>query len=727
MNRPIPVALSVLTLTLLAAFPAQAQTAPGTGQTDTASLPRVEVSAEKDKGYVVKDSSAGTKTDTPLMETPLSIQVIPQQVLQDQKVTTLDQALTNVSGVRSQNLGAAAEQIWLRGFPTYTTFRNGFRIDVSAGSGTLAMTNVDELEVLKGPAAILYGRVEPGGIVNIVTKQPQSTPAYSIEQSVGSWDHYVTNVDATGPINDDKSVLYRINGSFDKSASWRDQVHNERLFIAPTLQWKISPQTQIKLEAEMGHNPMTFDAFQQAPYDAATNQIIWLPRDRNLTNAPITIDNTHLGLDWSHQFNDDWSIKHQIVHNKAHDFGMPYYVAAFNQTGSAWTVDRNLISFPYIDTQTDATILDLTGHFETAGMKHTLLLGADYYRFKPSYIQSMSSTFSTTDAFNPAPPSGLVIDPTMYAQVDSTTNNLGVYVQDQVKLTRQWQALLGFRYQKVDRVGQSKSGTGFGGNDQFVADLPQHDSATTPRFGVLWQPRDSLSLYANYAENFGANNGRDWQGQALQPESAKQKEIGAKSQFFDGKLTSTVALFELAKTNVAVCDLIHDPLCQAGVMMTIGEIRSRGLESDLQGEIQPGWDVTASYTYTDIIVSKSTPGSGYVQGNRMANVPRNMLNLWSTYELKGEALHGWKIGGGLAAYSFSTDSSNKFNSPGYAVFNAMTSYEFKTSNRHSVTAQLNINNLLNRQYLNQLTAWGNTAGFTYGTPRSAMASLKIEF
>jgi iron complex outermembrane receptor protein len=472
---------------------------------------------------------------------------------------------------------------------------------------------------------------------------------------------------------------------------------------------------------------MTFDSFQQAPYDAATKKIVWLPRNQNLTNAPLTIDNTHIGLDWSHQFNDDWSIKHQIVHNKAHVTGSPYYAIAFNQNGSAWTVDRALISFPYIDTQTDATILDLTGHFDTGGMKHTLLLGADYYRFKPSYVQYMSSTVSTTDVFNPAAPSGLLTDPTMYAQADSTAKNLGVYVQDQVKLTKQWQALLGFRYQKVDRVGQSKLGTGFGGNDQFVADLAQHDSAVTPRYGVLWQPQDTLSFYANYAENFGANNGRDWQGKALKPESAKQKEIGAKSQLLDGKLTSTLALFELAKTHVSVCDLVHDPLCQSGIMMTIGEIRSRGTEFDIQGEVQPGWDLTASYTYTDIIISKSTPGSGYVQGNRMANVPRNMVNLWSTYELKGESLRGWKIGGGVTAYSSATDGSNTFNTPGYSVFNAMTSYEFKTSKNYKVTAQLNISNLLNRQYFNQLTAWGNTASFTYGTPRSFVASVKVDF
>ena len=158
----------------------------------------------QEQSYTVPVASTGTKTDTPIMETPLNIQVVPQQVLQDQNATTLEQALKNVSGVKSSSNYGLQEYIYLRGFLTTTTFRNGFRIDDSLGNGLRSMTNVDSVEVLKGPAAFLYGRVEPGGVVNLVTKQPQATPYYSLEQQVGSWDHYLTNLDATGPVNQDK-------------------------------------------------------------------------------------------------------------------------------------------------------------------------------------------------------------------------------------------------------------------------------------------------------------------------------------------------------------------------------------------------------------------------------------------------------------------------------------------------------------------------------------------
>jgi len=202
MNHHIPATLSALALALITAFPSAAQTAPAAPAAPasapdkpTQELQRVEIFGQAAKPYTVKDASTGTKTDTPIMQTPLSIQTVPQQVLQDQNATILDQALTNVSGVKSSNGTGLQESIYLRGFMTTTTFRNGFRIDDSLGNGLRTLTNVNSIEVLKGPAAILYGRVEPGGVVNLVTEQPQIAPYYLLEQQIGSWNHYLTNLD----------------------------------------------------------------------------------------------------------------------------------------------------------------------------------------------------------------------------------------------------------------------------------------------------------------------------------------------------------------------------------------------------------------------------------------------------------------------------------------------------------------------------------------------------
>ncbi len=681
-------------------------------------LPTITITGAADQGYAASQAGTGTKTDTPLMETPLSIQVIPQQILEDQKVIILDQALKNVSGVRPDNTRGAGEQLYLRGFPTSTTFLDGFRIDDNYGIGLRTMTNVESIEVLKGPGAILYGRVEPGGIVNIVTKQPQASPYYSIEQSVGSWNQYLTNLDATGPLNQDKSVLYRVNVSSMDNHSWRDGIQERKLFIAPTLEFHLSPQTQVSLEAQLTKDPNVYDSVQAVPYDDVNKQFIWLPRNQNLAAGPLDgLDTTFLKLAWTHRFNDDWSIKHQIVQHDVKVYSDPYFTSdsGFYQVGTTWMLDRT-VSVVDAHFKTTATILDITGHFQTGPLQHTLLLGGDFYRYDAFLKNIYSSTHSTTTAFNPAPPDGLVAD-TQYSY-GSITDNTGLYLQDQIKFAHGFHLLAGLRYQKVVRTGSFTDASG------TTPDDPQRDTATTPRFGLLWQASNNLSIYANYAENFGANNGRDWQHQPLPPQSAKQHEIGAKLQLWGGKLTASLALFELTKTNLQTDDLAHKggPGCEFGCSVAIGEVRSRGPEFDIQGEIAPGWNVIATYTNTDIHITKSNNGD---QGLRLPNVPRNMASFWATHEFKSELLQGWTIGGGVTWRDSATDSTNTFDTPGYSVFDAMASYKFKTGPYKS-HLQLNINNLFDKKYYTDLSISGNTASLIYGTPRSATLSYKVE-
>jgi iron complex outermembrane receptor protein len=502
--------------------------------TQAAELEEVSITGEREQGYAPKAATTGTKTDTPVMETPLSIQVVPQQVLQDQNATTLEQALKNVSGVRATTNAGLQEALYLRGFLTATTFRNGFRVDDALGEGVRSLTNVESVEVLKGPAAILYGRVEPGGVVNIVTRQPQATPYYSAEQQAGSWDHYLTNLDATGPITEGKSLLYRANLSYEKANSWRDDVSNERLFIAPSLLWKPGAGTQVMLDVEYDHHLFTYDAAQNLPFDTTTSQYVWLPRNQNLAaGEPVLADTSHVGLTFSQQLGEAWSGKLQLVRHEAKSSYDPfYYVAGFTQVDpTSWTVDRVRSAGDGGDT-TWASILDLTGHLDTAGIKHTLLLGADFYRQEVHLHAGYSTGLpSTTDAFNPAPPSGLIIDPATLMTYDSTTDNLGVYVQDQVALPHRVHVLAGLRYQKVTRKGSITDATG-----TTTPDPDQADHAVTPRVGVLWQAAAWLNPYGNYAQNFGANTGRDWQGKPLPPESAQQWEVGAKSELFGGAL-----------------------------------------------------------------------------------------------------------------------------------------------------------------------------------------------
>ena len=348
--------------------------------------------------YVQPDATSGTKTDTPIMETPLNVQVITQQVLRDQQVIRLDQALKNVSGVTtvgnagtSTGKGGFEQVIFLRGFESQTYFRDGFRLQ--QGSTSREMANVESVEILKGSAAILYGLVEPGGMVNVITKKPLATPYYAFNQQFGSYDLYRTQIDATGPVPKNKDLLYRLNLSYENSGSFREFVYTKDIFVAPVLTWNISPQTQATVEMEYSHKNLGLDGsfVPIVPVGAGgASRFLNIPRSRNYGEpSPSTTDTLYAGFNWSHEFNDNWKIKHRAAAN-IQSIKQPRFVVAIQNDDI--NTGRTLLQQD-IDYDTYSTNLDLTGKFDTWGLKHTLLIGGDYY-----HLSTRSSfAFAITD------------------------------------------------------------------------------------------------------------------------------------------------------------------------------------------------------------------------------------------------------------------------------------------------------------------------------------------
>lgn len=751
-NRHNPAALTTLAIALLVAFPVWSQTGPS-APISAMSAPidpnpepqRVEVTGRAINGYAVTNASVGTKSDTPLIELPVSVQVVTQQLLKDQNAVSLDQALGNVAGVRASNIGWA-ENIYLRGFSTSTYFRDGFRIDDPSGlGGLLTLSNVDSIEVLKGPGAILFGRVEPGGVVNLVTKQPQSASAQSLELSLGSWNHRSLNVDSTGPLDDDKKLLYRINASFEKSGLWVDNVSDQKVFVAPSLSWRVGNRTTVTFEASYLRARAT--EYQQAvvPYDTVSHSYQWGPRNANPTPFYFNPNTTFAGMSWSHDFGNDWTLRHKISHNRQ-DFSTPQILSeAFGPlslVNGVWTVglgSARLSGF----TQSDGTVVDLTGHFTTGSARHTLLVGADHYRttaYYDSHYSNPSGPFITVPLFSStvASASSIPLDPDTYHATQTLTRSTGVYAQDQVKLPYDIDLLAGMRYQDVSTSGYANSGANLGGTGVPTPDTPTHETALTPRAGVLWQPTEHASVYASYAKSFGATNasaGTDWQGRPLAPESAKQYEVGVKAESADRKSSLSLALFDLTKTNVVAPDPAH-PNGNGGFFpTTVGQIASRGIELTLQGELAPGWDVLAAYTHDHAYVKIGT--SSYRQGSDMPYVPKDMLRLFGTYKIPQTWLAGLRLGGGLSWQgaaagdymdpSTSETDTSTIRSPSYLVFDAMASCDFRLANRKA-SAQLNVKNVFNRRYYTDAFMFVEPWGYvTHGAPRSVNASLKIEF
>ncbi|NOT21732.1 MAG: TonB-dependent siderophore receptor [Nitrospiraceae bacterium] len=673
------------------------------------------------ESYVVPNATSGTKTNTPIMDTPLNVQVIAQQVLKDQQVITLDQALKNVSGVTTNTTnnfaGNLTQSILLRGFASQTFFRNGFRLQ--EGAASRAMANVESIEVLKGPAAILYGLVEPGGMINVLTKQPLATPYYSLNQQFGSYDFYRTTMDATGPLTKDDTLLYRLNVSYQNSGSFRDFVDKKDIFLAPVLKWNIGPRTQATFEFEYNHQKSGLD-FGFVPL--LDGKILNIPRSRNYgERTPVTTQTFFGGVNWSHQFTNDWSIKHSVSVNQQ-SVKQPSLVFPFDVTSGS--VSRLLQSF---DTKfnTYSTNVDLIGHFDTVGFRHTLLIGGDYYRLDTITSVTLGDV-STIDLFNPVHPGTPFSGPLQpLAQNANRTDQYSFYIQDQIQLPYNIHVMGGFRYQHLrqnnnEEISQSSN-------------TAAHD-AVTPRVGVVWRPQQWLSLYGNYAENFGPNDpfAVIFPGTLPPPTSAKQYEGGIKTEFFGGRLRATLAYYDLTKTNIATRDPLHPTFS-----IVTGAARSRGPELDINGEILPGWNVIATYANTEARITRSNDDSASSPtsvGSRFFNVPRNTGSVWTTYEVLTGELRGMKIGGGVTMRDGQPGCCDKpaASIPGYALVDLLAAYS-RTVGQSTVTAQLNVYNLLDQHYFSGLTTNGvGLNGLTgayadFGQPRMFIGSIKIQY
>lgn len=670
--------------------------------------------------YNRANATAGTKTDTPIMETPMSVQVIPKQVLKDQQAVRIKDALKNVSGVFWAT-DPMYEGFQMRGFVSdgsTTVYRNGLRIRRAQHE----VANLEQLEVVKGPAAAMYGRIEPGGLINVVTKKPLDTPYYSLEQQFGSYDLYRTTADATGPINKDRSLLYRLNLAYQNNNLFIDKMDQERVFFAPSLSWKPSDRTEVNLNLEYQYDTRTsytgLPVLGNRPANVPVSRFYGFGSD----NETSVFDKLLIGFDWSHQFNDDWKIQHRF-----HYYNLDYQInnsSFFNgpvNPANNRTATRSVTTRPIDVTDTYATNIDLTGKFNVLGTQHQALAGFDYF-----WEKAESQGF----AGNPAPAAyRTVVDifNPIYGQVPlATANNFnsfstltqywyGTYFQDQITLFDKLHIMGGGRYDWATRSSGSSNASivTAQGNQSEV-----QNEKFSPRVGLVYQPWPWLALYGNYVESLGgANTTLSSSGKPLDSETAQQHEVGFKTELFDKKMRTTVAFYELTKQNVATADPANPRFA-----IQTGEARSRGIEMDVSGQVTDGLNLIATYAYTDTEITKDNRGD---QGHRFWNVPRNSGSFWAKYAVQEPFLRGLSFGAG--AYLIGQREGNNANTwqmPGYVRVDALLGYAWKVGHS-TVTTQLNVNNLLDKT-IYETSAFG---GFLAqpGAPRTFMGSIRVEF
>jgi iron complex outermembrane receptor protein len=669
-------------------------------------------------GYRPASSAPATlKTDTPLMQTPMSVQVVTRQTMDDQQAISLrDAVVSNVSGVTLTP--SFFDVIKVRGFNTFgSTYKNGLQEYRYRYYDT---TNLQSIDVLKGPAAMLFGRMEPGGIVNMVVKRPLETPYYSIEQQLGSYGLTRTTVDATGPVTEDKSVLYRFNGEFYRTDSYRDFVNDRNVLIAPTISFHPIEQFRMNIDFEYQNRAWVddypvFPAFAGGPAN--------LPRSRYLQPTSLYKDNfdkKRIAYDWTYDFLPGWSLTNRLSYSNVGLQTNNTFPLGFN--AATGVLNRNLTVNPGFTDKSFATNLDLKGRFSTGPLAHSILVGFDHFNyFTPVY-----------PGFQP-PGSALNVYAPDYSQLESYYRNpsfvvtgsrwFGVYGQDMISfLDDRVHVLLGGRYDWAE-TASNRSRTS--PEMALATYTTAYNQGFSPRVGVVYQPLPWLSLYGNFTQSLGANQ-TTTQNIPLPPQRGEQYEGGVKAELFDARLLLTMAYFDITKTNVPVTDPNN-----AANTLTIGKARSQGFEFDLTGRIDDNWSVIANYTHDDVrtIVGTATdPNTAYsrqiaVAGSILPGSPRNYGNLWIKYDAEGP-LRGLSVAGGVNVSADQLgDTANSFVLPAYALVNGMIAYTTKIAG-YNVTAQLNVRNI------GDVTYYPSAASrvlIQTGTPRTFLGSLRVEF
>lgn len=695
---------------------------------ETVHLDEVSViEKRRDDSYYAPVANTATKTDTPLMETPVAIQVVPIAVIDDQQVINIKQAARNVSSVMPSAYQFYEAYI-IRGFDTGTNvYRNGLRQPSFADQ---QVANVEQVEILKGPAAVLYGRVEPGGLVNIVTKKPMAVPYYSVQQQVGSWDFYRTTIDATGPITEDGSLLYRVNAAYQTNHSFVDYLDNKNYFVAPSLTWRPSDKFEFNLDLEFQRKEYVHFGTNGGGIPAIGNRPADLNRSTYIGNPSISVNHPnkqnrdYLGFDWGYKFNDNWSLKHRIGYTDV-DYTTHYAGSrAFNERTGVLTQS---LQGAFQNRRSIGTNLDLTGKFQTGDIQHNVLLGMDYFRLKQYYYGlGLGSTVVPIVPINVFEPSY----PDISSVVDSTPDDSyfvrkeywrGFYFQDQMKLGEKWHVLLGGRFDDANTGTGNDSVIGSSVSNAWNKLAMRYDSAFSPRVGLLYQPIPPISLYGNYVESFGANNGISASGASFDPQKATQNELGIKTEMFGGKLTATLAAYEITKTNI----LTRDPN-NTNFSIPIGEARSRGIEFDIAGKINDHWSVIGNMALTSTEVTKDNSAVS-IQGNRLPGVPLRSGSLWATYDDTTDH-RGFRYGAGVFVVDQREgDTRSTFQLPGYARVDAFLAYKFKALGTRNATAQINVNNLFDKKYFDHGGSGNTRLNTYYGEPLNIMGSLRLDF
>lgn len=701
-QRQAPLRLSLLTLALMSAA-AHADEAPRDD------IEHIAISAQR----------LPFRGDAPLNSLPQAVNVVEASQLASQGISTFQDSIDLSSGISRQNsLGGMWDSFAIRGFSGDENLPGGYLINgYSAGrgySGRRDTVNIQSIEVLKGPGSALYGRSEPGGTINIITKKPQYAPEGYLQLSLGSYDHYRAEVDYTNAIN--QQAAFRVTGAYEDNGSFRDTVKSKKWFFSPSLNYQLSERTTLNYELELLQQKIPFDrgvAVQNNDFAAVDIHTFY----GEPSDGPMQIDAQGHQLSLNHELANNWLLIAGVGYR---DSRLKGYSTEADLSGSRQLLNQDGHTLSRQRRYRDYQAEDLSARVELSGsaswlVTHHLLMGIDGYRYQLDSEQQHWRVTAGDDSYSVEwhhPEYGQIAPPLTLTQNDREQQRAyGIYLQDQLDLSEHWKALLGVRF---DHFSQTID------NHMLLTGSRQHQDQLNPRAGLVYQASEDISWYVSYAEGFRPNTGRDINNQAFDPESSKSIEAGVKFALFEGSLSGTLALFNAEKSNI----LAADPL-NAGYTAALGEAKSQGLELDANLWLSDSTQLAVAYAYTDAqtknAVTNADWGIDIPAGSPLVNIPKHKLNLTLTQELpllSDSATVG--VNATYVAERLGDTVTPSYQLPSYTLVRVFANQPL---GRHW-QLHLSIDNLLNKTYFasSYSPLWTQP-----GEPRSATLSIKYLF
>ncbi|MGE8478788.1 MAG: TonB-dependent siderophore receptor [Pseudomonas shirazensis] len=668
-------------------------------------------------GYVAKRTTVGTKTDTPINEIPQSISVITRDEMDQRGVQDFNAAVAYTPGIRALDYagGQGAPDIFLRGFRAFNLFglyQDGLRTGFNQYDTNFETFGLERVDVVKGPASVLFGQMAPGGVVNMTSKRPQETPIRHLEVQYGSFDRRQLGLDVGDQLDNDGTLFGRLVLLQRESDTQVRHAPDDRTYVAPSLTWKPDDANTLTLlgsysKSRTGGSEQSFPLIgtvRKSPYGHIDSDT-----DLGWKGSYYHSENTVIGVQYEHQFDNGWKLQQNLRYmhsNVGYLSSGPDVV--LNADGR--TQDIGLQLRPK---NSDTFLIDnhLQGLVDTGPLQHILLAGLDYSHYKARETRRNGDPdpeVEMIDLYRPVYGGAAIWYDPLQRSTDTRLQQVGLYLQDQIKLDR-WALTLGGRQ---DWSTAWEEGLYFGTEQ---VDTVQRDRKFTGRVGLAYLFDNGIAPYASYSTSFQPNPEAYRDGTLFEPTEGRQYEIGVKYQPPGYDAFITVSAFDLVQTNVSTTDPVNP-----GFSVQSGEVRSRGIELEGKASLSHELNVLASYAYLDAEITQDNR----FEGNAPRATARNTASLWLDYTIADGALKGVGMGLGQRYVGSSYNVQHTVKTPHYLLTDVTLRYDLAGIGLDGMRVSVTASNLFDKHYF-QPGFYEDSV--LYGNRRNVIASLSYDW